>query len=480
MDRSRPLAAVVAVGIFAGLAACNRAAPDPLAPLPDRSQGLTDVSASLDAVLEHGALAGACDRYLAGQRDDRSRLLCGKSMFFYESFGTSGVPASLVQFLVQNFPSQIGRGFSKLGMVPDPSSTDGYPLGLAPTTPIGGSAPALAFTCASCHFATLPDGRYAVGAPNHRYEYGRQILTLMLVPSLGLGGSASAHDPAAVAAVQPILDAIRADAALSSKLLAAVLPLAGVAGSVPTLSAENEHHYATWLGGTMDFLIQPLPVDDTVHTISKISPLWSLPAPDELRAEGLASAWLGWTGSAASVMDFLHGFVSIGGGAGKEWPDARLQPLADYVYSLRPPANPSPPDAALVARGRSLFAADGCLECHGGPRGSGRSLFDFAALGTDDALRNWLDPSGSGVACCNLGPDAKVTLTHRLKSPRLVGEWTMQRFLHNGALQSLDELFCTTTRPSNGEPAFGARGHDMTCALPDGDKAALEAYLLAH
>lgn len=452
---------------------------DPLAALPDASLGLTNVSTDLDAILEKGALVGACDRYANGARDDRSRLLCGKSMFFYESFGTGGVPASLVQFLVQSFPAQIGPGFAKLGMILDPTSTDQYPLGLATTTPIGGSAPALAFTCASCHFAQLPDGRYAVGAPNHRYQYGAQILALLLVPTLALGGNPSAHDPAAVALVQPLVDAIKADSSLSSKLLAAVLPLAGAGGSsMPALSVGNENHYASWLPGTMDFLIQPLPVDDTVHTVSKISPLWSLPTAAELARDG--TAWLGWTGGTASVMDFLHGFVGFGGGPTAQWTDDKLQPLADYVESLRPPANPSPPDAALVERGRQLFASDGCIACHGGPRGSGQRLFHYEEIGTDAAMRDWLDPSGMGMPCCNLPAGSTVVLTHQLKSPRLVGEWTMQRFLHNGALASLDELFCRAPRPSTSAPPFGAAGHTMTCSLSDDDKQALEAYLLAH
>ena len=217
-----------------------------------------------------------------------------------------------------------------------------------------------------------------------------------------------------------------------------------------------------------------------MHTISKISPLWSLAPPDELAAAGLDSAWLGWTGGTTSVMDFLHGFVGFGGGPEATWTDAKLQPLADYVFSLRPPANPSQPDAALVARGLADFYSDGCIGCHSGPRGSGTQLYDFSAIGTDDALRDWLDPTGLGMACCNLPADETVQLTHQVKAPRLVGEWAMSRFLHNGSLPSLDALFCRTPRPTNTEAAFGATGHDMTCALPDNHKLALEAYLLAH
>ena len=162
------------------------ASGDPFAPQPDESEGLTNVSADLNAVLENGQLAGACDRYKAGATDRKTLLLCGKWQFFYEAWGTAGMPASLVTFEAKNFPAELGAGFSKLGMIPDPTSTDMLPLGLAPTKPTG-TIQNLAFTCASCHFGKLSDGRYAVGAPNHGYDYGRMILSLVVAPTVGLG-----------------------------------------------------------------------------------------------------------------------------------------------------------------------------------------------------------------------------------------------------------------------------------------------------
>ena len=438
---------------------------DPLAQPPPVSS-LTDVDADLQAVLEHGALAGACDRWRAG--DDGARLLCGKWMFFYETFGTGGVPTVLSTFLVDHFPDDVGAGFAKLGMVADPSSAQHLPLGLAPTAKLGGSIDAVAFTCASCHFAQLPDGRYAVGAPNHAYEYGKQILELLLLPSLALGGATSAHDPAAVAVVQPLLDRINADANLKNALLAALLPLAGVAGGMPALTADDEHHYASWPAGAMDFLIAPLPVDDRVHTVSKIAALFSIATPDES-----ADAQLGWTGGTRSVADFLHGFVLIGGGDVTAWADTALVPLRDYVLSLRAPANPTPPAADAVERGRRAFATDGCSSCHDGPRGMGPRLYDYAELGTDDAMAKWAQsgiPSGAGF-----------TITGKLKSPRLVGTWTMSRFLHDGAVPSLESLFCLAPRPpSPNDTAMGSQGHDMTCTLSPADKQDLLAYLRAR
>jgi hypothetical protein len=67
------------------------------------------------------------------------------------------------------------------------------------------------------------------------------------------------------------------------------------------------------------------------------------------------------------------------------------------IYSLRAPGNLAPPDAAEVARGRTLFTEHACIDCHQGPRGSGVRLFDYSELGTDEEMKKWMDPF-AGVA----------------------------------------------------------------------------------
>lgn len=342
-----------ALALLLLVAGCGTPAPDPLAPLPAEPDALTDVSPDLDALLEQGQLAGACDRWRAADPADRhARLLCGKQMFFYETFGTAGVPSVLPQFLIDHFPDEIGPGFAKQGMIADPSSASHLPLGLAPTTKIGGTIDALAFTCASCHFALLPDGRYAVGAPNHAYQYGKQILSLTLFPPLALGAAASQHDALAVAAVQPLLDRAAANPQIQQDLLAALFPLIGAGVMMPTLSTEDEHHYASWPSGTMDFLIQPLPVDDTVHTVSKISALWSIPPPDELTRARLSDAWLGFTGAASGVLAFLHGFVTLGATplTGPTTRSRRSSTTCTRCAHRRRRLRPSPPTCRAAAR----------------------------------------------------------------------------------------------------------------------------------
>jgi hypothetical protein len=467
-----------------GSASQDAGAYDPFAPQPDQSGGLTNVSADLNAILENGALASACPKYEAGQTDLQTTLLCGKWMFFYDPLGTSGVPAPLMQFMATNFPGQLGLAFSKLGLVPDPTSTTNMPLGIAPTAPLDANVDAVAFTCASCHFAKLPDGRYSVGAPNHGYDYATHILAISLAPTIGAGLSqASANDPAAIAKIQPVLDAISSNATLKGQLLQTLLPLASL--SAPTITNEIEHDYSEWPTGTMDFLIAPLPVDDHVHTVSKIEPLWGIPSPAEVAAAGMPSALLATTGDAPDLDTFVWAF-SVVGGATTQTTAAQRAPLVQYVLSLRAPSNPTPPDPTLASTGAALYVSKGCAGCHDGPRGSGKRAYGFSEVGTDPAMGEWADPDGGAVACCGV-PTAPGGLTHGVKSPRLVGMWAQSRFLHDGALSSLEQLFCMDAtagdggRPPAGSVPLQTVGHDFTCDnLNQGEKEALLSYLRAH
>src|SRR5436190_10781287 len=98
--------------VFAACNAMPAPSSDPFTPQADGSEGLTNTSADLDAVLEHGALATACADYAADPGDRHARLLCGKAMFFDESFGTAGVPKPLLTWLIADFPDEVGAGFS--------------------------------------------------------------------------------------------------------------------------------------------------------------------------------------------------------------------------------------------------------------------------------------------------------------------------------------------------------------------------------
>ena len=111
----------------------------------------------------------------------------------------------------------------------------------------------------------------------------------------------------------------------------------------------------------------------------------------------------------------------------------------------------------------------------------GHELYGYDEVGTDPEIRWWADgPDHDGVACCGLTFQPGDTVTGAIKSPRLVGLWAMTRFLHNGALDSLEQLLCLTPRPGITVPAFGDQGHDYGCDLAAADREALIGYLRAH
>jgi hypothetical protein len=278
--------------------------------------------------------------------------------------------------------------------------------------------------------------------------------------------------------IQPLCDRMAQDPIIGLSLLGAVLPLLG--SMAPALTPANEHHYASWREGTMDAVIQPLPLDDGAHTVAKIGAIWGIPSAAERAREGLASAMISWSGGTTSLYNFARGFVALGGGDRAAWTDARLGPFIEYLESLSAPPNPAPPAASSVARGAELFDARGCLGCHDGPRGSGRTLYDYAAIGTDDAMKRFADPNLTGQPCCGIQFEPGDRVTHRLKSPRLVGLWSMQRFLHNGSLDSIEQLLCLEARPNATEPAYGSQGHTYGCDAPADERRAMIDYLRAH
>ena len=188
-------------------------------------------------------------------------------------------------------------------------------------------------------------------------------------------------------------------------------------------------------------------------------------------------AW--FHGGTYSLSNFVSEFVDLGGGDIDEWPDDKLMPLVEYIYSLRAPANLEPPPAVDAAQGALLFHQMGCVSCHDGPRGGGKQIYDYAQMGTDPQLKKWADPELTGDACCGLRFQEGEQITHGVKSPRLAGAWAFERFLHNGSVDSLEDLFCLEhARPSIDGVGYSDSGHNQTCdGLSNTEKRALMAYL---
>ena len=211
--------------------------------------------------------------------------------------------------------------------------------------------------------------------------------------------------------------------------------------------------------------------------MSKVS-IMGIPSPDERAEAGMEHALLGHTSNTRSLANFAMQFVTLGGGDETAWTTEKMSHGGIYSQ-FGGPVGPKR-DPETVTRGARLYQESGCMSCHQGPRGSGLRLFSFEDIGTDDALKYWMDPTGtgSGMSGVDMGED---TVTNALKSPRLVGLWTMDRFLHNGSVESLEDLLCLDDgRPSVEGYGYGAHGHMYGCDLAPADKMDLIHYLNAH
>jgi hypothetical protein len=468
----------IAGGAAGGAAAGGTVDLSELAPKrwpPSANPSTHDVDVDLAAVLEAQSLAGACEAVKNGASDQLTRLRCGKWMFFYETFGTTGVPIPLLDFLQKYYAdSYYGRGFSRLGFVPDPASTKGMPLGLAPTTGKAGSVATLAFTCASCHFGKMPDGRYAVGYGNLSLDYGKLLASMGAPLSLSINANdTNVHSRLKLELATPIATA-KAQPLYQADLGLAGLQLLG-AGSGGQLSVDEQGRFLTLRPGTMDFLTKPL-VDDGVWTVSRILSLWNVPDGPQRTRAGMPHEMLSWNGGVDSVESFLKGFVTIGVGR-TDWNDARLAPLAEYVRTLRAPASLETLNAAEVKEGARLFVGMGCLECHKGPSGEGARVFTFDELGTDATYAKIYNPGSDGKPCCGLGGDTS-NVTRGVKAPRMGGLFSQSRFLHNGSVATLEELFCLSPRDPSRAEGQRSDGHGMTCqGLTEIEKRRLITYL---
>lgn len=436
-------------------------------PEPEEPRVTHDVDRDLSAVLEREKLEGACEAYRNGQTDRTTKMRCGKWMFFYETFGTVGIPTVLLEFLQKHFADTFyGEGFSKMGFVPDPQSDTGMPLGLAETSGKFGDLETRAFTCAACHFGKMPDGRYAVGYGNMRLDYGTFIASLGAPLLMAIDEESDRVHPKIRDMLDEPIQKAKEDGGYRVDAAAVGLKLREQgSGSSTLLDVEAQGRFLKLKKGTMDFLYEPL-LDDGAWTVSRILSLWNLPGEQKRRAHDMPSELLSFTGVAKSLQQFLQGFVSIGQADDGKWDRERLAPLRAYIRSLRTPPLETDLDEKQVRAGARLFVEEGCADCHDGPSGESNETYPYEELGVESAMKemgkefdNWGDTSG-------------------LKAPRLTGLENQTRYLHNGSIDSLEQLFCLEPRPDNPAPAQSSKGHRMTCDdLSTSEKQKLITYL---
>jgi CxxC motif-containing protein (DUF1111 family) len=165
--------------------------------------------------------------------------------------------------------------------------------------------------------------------------------------------------------------------------------------------------------------------------------------------------------------------------------DAVLYAMAQYVYSLEPPANPHKFDE-LAARGQKVFQREGCSGCHAPPLYTNNKL----TLAT-----GYTPPKGhpfrEDVLPLSVGTDVGLALKTRkgtglYKIPSLRGVWYRGLYLHDGSIASLEDMFDPKRLgedyvPSGwrgpGVETRAIKGHEFGLKLAVDEKKALIAFL---
>jgi processive rubber oxygenase RoxA-like protein len=272
---------------------------------------------------------------------------------------------------------------------------------------------------------------------------------------------------------------------------------------------------------------------DTFNPYKAIQFNWSLdrlPENERIGAADFPSLWnqapregmhLHWDGDNDSV-DERNLSASLGAGVTPVTVDhASLKRVRDWIWTMPPPKYPYPVDAAVSARGATIYAQH-CLDCHADHRfrdgvksGAHVGLVDdIDRIGTD---RHRLDSYTAEFAMNQyaLYPESAYRFTHFRKTNGyanhpLDGIWLRGPYLHNGSVPTLRDLleipgnrpsvfyrgydlfdqervgFVSTVPFANGQtffrfdtalPGNGNGGHLYGTTLPDADKRALVEYM---
>ena len=168
--------------------------------------------------------------------------------------------------------------------------------------------------------------------------------------------------------------------------------------------------------------------------------------------------------------------------------DQALYALGKYIYALEPPQNPNKP-SALTARGKKIFAQEGCALCHAPP------LYTNNMLMPVDGFTPPKDDPATGrlhiLRGVHLGTDPNLALKTRkgtgyYKVPSLKGLWYRSLIEHSGSIASLEDWFDKKRLRDDYEPSGwkgpgvkrrAVKGHEFGLELSTADRQALIAFL---
>jgi hypothetical protein len=166
-------------------------------------------------------------------------------------------------------------------------------------------------------------------------------------------------------------------------------------------------------------------------------------------------------------------------------PDEALYALTMYLYSLPPPSNPHRSDPRIAA-GQKIFERERCAGCHTPPLYTNNKLTLARGFTPPPEHKRFLD-----IMNVSVDTDPNLALKTRkgtgyYKVPSLKGVWYRGRYLHDGSLTTLEEMFDSLRLRDDfvrtgfaplGKKAAAVEGHPFGLKLSPDERAELIAFL---
>jgi Di-haem oxidoreductase, putative peroxidase len=326
------------------------------------------------------------------------------------------------------------------------------------------------FSCGMCHTRVMPGGKVLKGAQGN-FPFG---------PAIALGG----------AFPFPVWQALFAAPWMHPDPIDRLKPLSEE--QVRILLASVPPGVAARHRGS---LFEPIQVPDLIgvadrHYLDRTGLQQQRSTVDLMRYAALNQGADGLSNFAGFIPADIPNFKSLPDPAdpvavGGRYSDEQLYALALYLYSLKPPPNPNMFDAA-AARGKKIFAREGCSACHTAPLYTNNKLTPAAGfiIPANHSAKYEILP-------ISVGTDPDLALKTRrgtgyYKVPSLKGVWYRGMFGHSGWCATLedwldpkrmnDDYIPTGFKPY-GAKTFAVKGHPFGLNLTSQEKKDLIAFL---
>ncbi|MEN9824691.1 MAG: hypothetical protein RI953_436 [Pseudomonadota bacterium] len=482
------------------------------APLSLRQNNSVTVDAgnSLEEILEPARTRPACGNYWSMLDDaDAPRpvvdpsylreqeILCGKWMFLsWETSGKLPLPEILFNAIERSWPERVGTGFEKLGFLPNPVDPARRPLGIARSTTRYTGMPSVNVTCAACHVGKLPDGRYAIGAPNTKLD----LSTFNLMSYYPLYAAMLDADrqklPQPAQAFFAELERTERRRVVDgnnridwsnlvfkySKMLHMLNIGPKGLPDVKFVAMPPDRDLLSWLNGRPGVFNPGAPMltiqREGVPNLS-IPQIWGITGHEEDFVAGRVAP-LGQTTKYASLEKFVASALVYAYQDLNLVRPRNVRPLVAFMRQLQAPQQQQSVSPKLIETGQGIFNS-ACAQCHDGAAGESTRLFAAETVGSPKALENARQGYKATTPIAKLIDDLSLQLAADLKpqpegirSRRLTGIWTRRDLMIDGSVENLDDLFCKSRA---GRKFEGSPHGDLCTNFDDSEKEALMGYL---